>query len=66
MRALGVIIRTLAATCRTVCFETFHYVEFATATPYQLFDVDTCFAAPGENDIAPAFIGRGPPALAVA
>ena len=66
MKALGVIVRTLAATCRTVCFELFHHVESATANLHHVFDVDTLPAAPGENDIAPAFIGRSPPALAVA
>lgn len=65
MKALGVIVRTLAATCRTVCFELFHHVECSTTTLHHLFDVDTFSAAPGENDIAPAFIGRSPPALAV-
>jgi hypothetical protein len=65
MRALGVAVRTLVATCRTICFQLSHHVESATANLHHVFDVDTLSAAPGETDIAPAFIGRDPPALAV-
>jgi hypothetical protein len=64
MRALGAVVRTLAATCRTICFQLSHHVESATANSHHVFDVATLCATPGETDIAPAFIGRDPPALA--
>jgi hypothetical protein len=66
IRSLGVVLRGLVSTCSTICFRHSHDVPSNPPVCNDLFNFDRLFNAPGENDIAPAFIGRDPPAPAVA
>ena len=65
IRTLGVVLRGLGSTCRTICFRLSHDAPSNPPVYNDLFLFDRIVNAPGENDIAPAFIGRDPPAPAV-
>jgi hypothetical protein len=66
IRSLGFVLRGFVSACRTICFSLSHDAPSNPPVCNDVFNVDRLFNAPGENDIAPAFIGRDPPTPAVA